>query len=77
MSVGNEQVFAFERSLGNTRVLVLLNFVDDEVEFELPVGRDWSGYKLVLGNYNDGQAEGLRRAVLDLRGYEGRVYLAV
>ncbi len=71
-------MFAFERSLGNTRVLVLLNFVDDEVEFELADGRDRSGYKLLLGNYyNDGEGEGLRRAELHLRGYEGRVYLAV
>ena len=70
-------MFTFERSLGNTRVLVLLNFVDDEVEFELTDGRDWSGYKLLLGNYyNTGEGDGLGRAV-HLRGYEGRVYLAV
>ncbi|KAF8345368.1 glycoside hydrolase family 13 protein [Amanita rubescens] len=75
VSIGNEQVFAFERSLGNTRVLVVLNFVDDEVEFELTDGRDWSGYKLLLGNYEED--DGLGRAVLHLRGYEGRVYLAV
>ena len=67
-------MFAFVRSLGNKRALVLLNFVDKEVEFELTGGRDWSGYMLGLVNYSDGVAEGVRPAVL--RGYEGRVYVA-
>lgn len=75
VSAGDEQVFAFVRTLGNKRALVVLNFVDKEVEFELPSGRDWSGYKFGLGNYmlNDGAGEGLQPAVL--RGYEGKVYV--
>jgi oligo-1,6-glucosidase len=75
ISVGDEQVFAFVRTLGNKRALVVLNFVDKEVEFKLPSGRDWSGYKLGLGNYrlSDGAGEGLRSA--ELQGYEGKVYV--
>ena len=67
-------MFAFVRSLGNRKALVLLNFVDKEVKFELAGGRDWSGCKLGLGNYSDKAGEGLRPVVL--RGYEGRVYVA-
>ena len=68
-------MFAFVRSLGNKRALVLLNFADREVEFELNGGRDWSGYKLGLVNYSDGADDGVRPAVR-LRGYEGKVYVA-
>ena len=67
-------MFAFVRSLGNQRALVLLNFVDKDVEFELAAGHDWSGYKLRLGNYGDRVGSELRAAVL--RGYEGKVYVA-
>ena len=75
ISAGDEQVFAFVRTLGNKRALVVLNFVDKEVEFELTSGRDWSGYNFGLGNYrlSDGMGEVLGPVVL--RGYEGRVYV--
>ncbi|KAK2461008.1 hypothetical protein APHAL10511_006949 [Amanita phalloides] len=61
---GDEQVFAFVRTLGETWILVLLNFKDEEVEISLDV----SGYRLGLGSYGDGREEGLR-----LRCYEGRI----
>ncbi|KIL63507.1 glycoside hydrolase family 13 protein [Amanita muscaria Koide BX008] len=67
ISVGDEKIFAFVRRLGSAKALVVLNFSDSEVEFNLGEG----GYQRVLSNYHDdGTTARMRR-------FEGRVYVAI
>ncbi|KAI5887710.1 glycoside hydrolase family 13 protein [Schizophyllum commune H4-8] len=68
----SEDVFAYQRSLGNSRAFVYLNFRDKDVQTSLPsdVG---SHFEYGLGNYADGN-QSLDRFVL--RPYEARVYFS-
>lgn len=61
----SEEVFAYTRTLGDERLLVLNNFTDREVSYVTPEGME--GGELLIGNY-DGERPGI------LRPYEARVY---
>jgi oligo-1,6-glucosidase len=82
ISEGHEQIFAYTRSFENTTALVILNFGEEEVPFELDSERDWSPFAFVLGNYETERAT-LVDAKLDARdnhtvvikGFEGRLYI--
>ncbi|KAF8055619.1 glycoside hydrolase family 13 protein [Lyophyllum atratum] len=76
ISQDQEQVFAYTRTLGNTTALVLLNFKEAEVPFSLGSERDWSAFKLVLGNYHQEleEVEAIADSVV-LKGYEARIYI--
>ncbi|WP_026486609.1 glycoside hydrolase family 13 protein [Caldanaerobius polysaccharolyticus] len=66
----DENIFAYTRVLGDERLLVVLNFFENEVEFVLPDEVEFKDYKLLLSNY---PVEGdLKKAIL--RPYETRVY---
>ncbi|KAI5829976.1 glycoside hydrolase family 13 protein [Schizophyllum commune Tattone D] len=68
----SEDVFAFQRSLGNATALVYLNFRDKDVQSSFPsdIG---SHFEYGLGNYADGN-QSLDNFVL--RPYEARVYFS-
>lgn len=69
----HEHVFAYRRTLAESRVqvLVLLNFSDKVVELDLPVDKGPDNMKLVLGNYDRSEIDSFT-----LRSYEGRVYVS-
>ena len=66
------QIYAFTRTLGDDRLLVILNFSGDTPVFELPADVSFTGKELLIGNYDVDPAEDIRR--LTLRPYEARVY---
>ncbi|MEB3100870.1 glycoside hydrolase family 13 protein [Ferviditalea candida] len=68
----HEQIYAYMRTLGALRWLVMLNFFESEAEFVLPEEIDYSGKRLVLGNYPADPGADIRR--IRLRPYEARVY---
>ncbi|KAL1699984.1 glycoside hydrolase family 13 protein [Schizophyllum commune] len=69
----SEDVFAYQRSLGNSTALVYLNCRDKDVQTSLPsdVG---SHFEYGLGNYADGN-QSLDKFVL--RPYEARIYFSI
>ncbi|KAF8148638.1 glycoside hydrolase family 13 protein [Crassisporium funariophilum] len=77
ISGGNDQVFAYTRTLETSKALIILNFKETEAEFELQLKGDWAQVKLVLTNYEViemGHFDLNFRSVI-LKGYEGRVYI--
>ncbi|KAJ6451027.1 hypothetical protein C8R45DRAFT_1113760 [Mycena sanguinolenta] len=58
----HEQVFAHRRSYKS------------HIASHLPSHEEYSGFKLVFGNYSEEQGEILNAAEVALRPYEGRVY---
>lgn len=69
----HEQIYPYLRRLGNERLLVILNFSDQEVMCRLPAEEVNGNWRLVIGNYEgEGRPAGLGR--LSLRPYEAMVY---
>jgi len=64
-----DPLYAFTRSLGGERLLVLCNFSAQECAFQLPERIQYVGKELLLSSY---PVEGMR--ALSLRPYEARVY---
>lgn len=69
----SEDVFAYQRSLGNLTALVYLNFRDKDVQTSLPSDVE-SHFEYGLGNYADGN-QSLDKFVL--RPYEARIYFSI
>jgi oligo-1,6-glucosidase len=65
----NPSVFAYTRTLGKEKYLVVLNFSKDEVAYTLPQGLKAGA--LQLSNYNNKEEN---TGSLKLRGWEARVY---
>jgi hypothetical protein len=82
ISSGNEHIFAYTRTSGDESgcesesesALVVLNFREEKVEFELGGGGDWGAFRFVFGNYGHPGLEIEGNSVW-LRGYEGRLYV--
>ena len=74
ISIGDEQVFAYTRSLGNSTALVILNFTAKETEFLVD---DNQGFRFVLGNYYPptSQPPIISGNAIPLHGFEGRLYI--
>lgn len=68
----HESIFAYTRSYKNEKLLVILNFYADEVEFKLDKALEYKEAQLLISNYNvnDSQFDDII-----LRPYESRVYL--
>lgn len=49
----SEEIYAYKRTLGEEKLLVLCNFTDHEVEYEVP--EEFSGHqgRVLIGNYRD------------------------
>ena len=67
----NEQIFAYMRTLGEAKYLVVLNFSSKPIDYTLPGGLT-SGV-LRLGNYRD-TADSPGSTVLHLLPWEARVF---
>jgi oligo-1,6-glucosidase len=68
----HDQVYAFTRRLGNTRLLVLANFSGEPATIEVPDADGWKGTELVITNYPVDAAEDIQ--YLALRPWEARAY---
>lgn len=68
----HEQIYAFTRTLEDTRLLVVLNFSTATPLFELPGEITFSSQSLLIGNYPVDPAEAPTR--FNLHPYEARVY---
>jgi oligo-1,6-glucosidase len=66
------QIYAFTRTLGDDRLLVILNFGWDTPEFVMPDHLSSYDKKLLIGNYESNPAGEIGQ--LTLRPYEARVY---
>ncbi len=66
------EIYAFTRTLGDDRLLVMLNFTGATPRFDLPGHVSFSGHALLIGNYEVDPAEDIQH--LTLRPYEARVY---
>ncbi|KAL1687997.1 glycoside hydrolase family 13 protein [Schizophyllum commune] len=69
----SDDVFAYQRSLGNSTALVYLNFRDKDVQTSLPSDVE-SHFEYGLGNYADGN-QSFEKFVL--RPYEARIYFSI
>ncbi|KAF7334998.1 Glycoside hydrolase family 13 protein [Mycena venus] len=83
LSPDNEEIFAYVRSYGGQRALVILNFTSRQVTFnhlEAKAKRvNLSQFKLVFGNYCDENKNTLDahdHSQVDLEAYEGRLYIS-
>ncbi|HNP88708.1 MAG TPA: alpha-glucosidase [Kouleothrix sp.] len=65
-------VYAFTRTLGDERLLVVLNFTAGTPTFALPAAVPVAGYELVISNYPVESAQDI--CAFTLRPYEARVY---
>ncbi|MEI8080917.1 MAG: alpha-glucosidase [Actinomycetes bacterium] len=66
------QIYAFTRTLGDDRLLAILNFSGDAADFVLPKRLDSYDNQILIGNYDIDPAEKIGRVTL--RPYEARVY---
>lgn len=74
----DERVFAFTRTLDTTMALVVLNFTDGDVEFQVPKDEatfpGGAGADLLISNYPS-ETSRLPEGVVTLRGFEGSIYV--
>jgi oligo-1,6-glucosidase len=68
----HEEIYAFTRTHGDDRLLVILNFTANQPVFALPSEIEYSATDLMIANYEIDAAEDI--ALLTLRPYEARVY---
>jgi oligo-1,6-glucosidase len=68
----HEQIYAFTRTLGSERLLVMLNFSGERPVFALPTSVAFSGAEVIISNYEVQPGEDLR--LLALQPWEARVY---
>lgn len=68
----NEQIYAFTRTFGNQKLLVICNFSEHRPTFELSEPICFSSKELLISNYDANGEEDIKN--LTLRPYEARVY---
>ncbi|MDA1675031.1 glycoside hydrolase family 13 protein [Bacillus cereus group sp. TH152-1LC] len=68
----DEEIYAFTRTLGEDKVLVICNFTNNSPTFNLPKGIDFTSTELLISNYEINQNEDISKIVLNP--YEARVY---
>ncbi|TYR79415.1 alpha-glucosidase [Priestia megaterium] len=68
----DERIYAYTRSLEDKKLLVILNFTDEEVLFEKPEEMIYDTKQLLISNYMVDEGESLARILL--KPYEARVY---
>ena len=68
----DEHIYSFTRTLGEERLLVVLNFYETPVTFELPSSVPSISSERLIGNYELQEGWDLRR--LELRPYEAQVF---
>ena len=65
----NPHVFAYMRTLGKEKYLVVHNFSSEPIAYKLPGGAKAGA--LVMGNYGGSEGD---TATLHLKGWESRIY---
>jgi oligo-1,6-glucosidase len=68
----HEEIYAFTRTLGNERLLVILNFRGNRPIFNLPAEIHFSSQELLISNVEAGPGDDIHQ--LPLRPFEARVY---
>jgi oligo-1,6-glucosidase len=68
----DEQIYAFTRTLGNQKLLVICNFSECRPTFALPETISYSSNELLISNYDVNGEEHIQN--ITLRPYEARVY---
>lgn len=68
----NEQIYAFTRTFGNQKLLVICNFSEHRPTFELSEPISFSSKELLISNYDVNGEEDIKN--FTLRPYEARVY---
>lgn len=67
----DENIFAYLRTLGDEKILVILNFSDKETIFNMPGQIQHKDFVLLLSNY---KVDTIGIEMINLRLYEARVY---
>jgi oligo-1,6-glucosidase len=68
----DESIYVYTRTLESQKLLVLLNFTDEEQGFAVPVELQGKKNEILISNYEAGEGYG---SVISLRPYEATVYL--
>lgn len=68
----HQEIYAFTRTLGDDRLLVILNFKKNAPVFALPAHISFSGKELLISNYEIDPADDIH--LLTLKPFEARVY---
>jgi len=68
----DESIYVYTRTLESQKLLVLLNFSDEEQGFAVPVELQGKKNEILISNYEAGEGYG---SVISLRPYEAIVYL--
>ncbi|EKM75213.1 hypothetical protein AGABI1DRAFT_123320 [Agaricus bisporus var. burnettii JB137-S8] len=79
LSNGHLQVFTYLRTLGGSHALVLLNFSEEKVHFDLKGVENLDTYQLLLENYESQEVKSTKLAAdgrVFLRGFEAKVYIS-
>jgi len=71
----DERIYAYTRTLGNEKLLVMSNLTSEEALFDLPFELEFDSSELLLNNYEVDPAEKIETVAL--RPYESRVYMLV
>jgi alpha-glucosidase len=71
----HKKIYAYTRTLGNDKLLVITNLFAEETSFNLPRNIRYGSAKLLLSNYQVDPLESVRK--IALRPYESRVYYLV
>jgi oligo-1,6-glucosidase len=69
----HEQIYAYTRTLGNEKLIVMCNFTDERAEFVLPENLSYESSQLLVCNYTNEGNCGLPK--VSLKPFESRVYL--
>lgn len=68
----HESIFAYTRTLGNEKLLVINNFYSSETVFELPADINYKSKELLISNYR--VESDLYLSSIQLRPYESVVF---
>ncbi|MFC0470644.1 alpha-glucosidase [Halalkalibacter kiskunsagensis] len=69
----DEKIYAYTRTFGEEKLLVMCNFTKEEAEFELPEGIHFESIQLLINNYHVQSSVDI--SSITLKPYESRVYL--
>lgn len=73
ISEGDTSIYAYIRTYDKQKLLVLLNFYENDASFVLPKDIYTDSYKLLISNYNSGDFA--LKTQQHLKSYEARVYI--
>ncbi|WP_062238628.1 alpha-glucosidase C-terminal domain-containing protein [Fictibacillus sp. FJAT-27399] len=66
------QIYSYTRTLGEEKLVVILNFSGEQPNFEMPEHVEFAAHELVISNYEVNAEEKIQ--AIELKPYEARVY---